>query len=73
MGFTITAAEIIAFLVSKGYHKETGRGRHGVKMVIGSTRIPIPSHPGDLNSFTAKNILSMAGYTVNDVMDWRRS
>jgi predicted RNA binding protein YcfA (HicA-like mRNA interferase family) len=73
MGFTITAGEIMAFLASKGFHKETGRGKHGVKMVIGGVRIPIPAHPGDLSDFTAKNILRMAGYTVNDVMDWRRS
>jgi predicted RNA binding protein YcfA (HicA-like mRNA interferase family) len=73
MGFTITAAEIMAFLASKGFHKETGRGRHGVKMVKGTLRVPIPAHPGDLSDFTAKNILRMAGYTVNDVLDWRRS
>jgi hypothetical protein len=45
MGFTITAIELMAFLAAKGYRKETGRGRHGVKMV-GATRIPIPAHPG---------------------------
>jgi predicted RNA binding protein YcfA (HicA-like mRNA interferase family) len=72
MGFTITAAELMSFLASRGYHKETGRGKHGVKMVKGGVRIPIPVHSGDLSDFTAKNILRMAGHTVNDVMDWRR-
>jgi predicted RNA binding protein YcfA (HicA-like mRNA interferase family) len=72
MGFVITAAEIVAFLASKGYHKETGRGRHGMKMVNGSTRIPIPAHAGDMPIGTAKNILAQCGYMINDVMEWRR-
>jgi predicted RNA binding protein YcfA (HicA-like mRNA interferase family) len=71
MGFTITAGEIMAFLASKGFHKETGRGKHGVKMVIGTISIPIPVHPGDMLIGTAKSILAQAGYTINDVMEWR--
>jgi predicted RNA binding protein YcfA (HicA-like mRNA interferase family) len=72
MGFVTTAAEIIAFLVSKGYRRETGHGRHGVKMVKDKIYIPIPEHPGDMPTGTAKNILAMAGYTINDLIDWRR-
>ena len=72
MGFVTTAAEIMAFLASKGFHKETGRGRHGVKMARGSMRISIPAHKNDLAHGTAKNILASAGYTPDDLMDWRR-
>jgi predicted RNA binding protein YcfA (HicA-like mRNA interferase family) len=72
MGFTMTAVEIMAFLASKGYQKETGRGKHGVKMVMLAIRIPIPAHPGNVPIGTIKAILAQAGYSVNDVMDWRR-
>jgi predicted RNA binding protein YcfA (HicA-like mRNA interferase family) len=72
MGFTITAAELIAFLASKGFHRETERARHGVKMVKGSLRLPIPAHAGDMPIGTAKNILAQAGYSINDVIEWRR-
>jgi predicted RNA binding protein YcfA (HicA-like mRNA interferase family) len=72
MGFTITAAELIAFLAAQGFRVETGQGRHGVKAVKGSQRIPIPAHQGDLKTNTARKILKMAGYSVNDVLDWRQ-
>jgi predicted RNA binding protein YcfA (HicA-like mRNA interferase family) len=71
VGFVTTAAEIIAFLASNGYHKETG-GNHGVKMVKGGNRIPIPMHRRDLKTGTASGILAQAGYTINDLMNWRR-
>jgi predicted RNA binding protein YcfA (HicA-like mRNA interferase family) len=73
MGFTITAAELMSFLASKGFHRETGRGRHGIKMVKGGVRIPIPAHPGDIKTNTAKKILRMAGYSVEDILDWRQN
>ena len=72
MGFVTTADEIIAFLKSKGYHVETGRGRHGIKMVKGSQRIAIPTHSRDIATGTASGILRQAGYTINDMMGWRR-
>jgi len=72
MGFVTTAAEIIAFLKSKGYHVETGRGRHGTKIVKGNHRIPLPMHGGTLDKGTARKILSDAGYKPNDLMEWRR-
>ena len=72
MGFTITAAELMAFLRSKGYTIQTGRGRHGTKAVKGNHKIPIPAHPSDLSTATAGRILKQAGYTIGDVMDWRR-
>jgi predicted RNA binding protein YcfA (HicA-like mRNA interferase family) len=71
MGFTITAAELIAFLTTQGFYKETERARHGVKMVKGRLRVPIPAHLGDMKPGTVKDILRKAGYTGNDVMDWR--
>ncbi|MDR0649603.1 MAG: type II toxin-antitoxin system HicA family toxin [Synergistaceae bacterium] len=61
----------MAFLVSKGYHKETG-GSHGVKMAKGGNRISIPMHKRDLKTGTANGILAQAGYTINDFMNWRR-
>jgi predicted RNA binding protein YcfA (HicA-like mRNA interferase family) len=72
MGFTITAAELIAFLTAQGFHKETRRGCHGVKMVKDRLRVSIPTHPGDIPIGTTKNILAQAGYTINDVIEWRR-
>jgi predicted RNA binding protein YcfA (HicA-like mRNA interferase family) len=73
MGFVTTAAEIMAFLVSKGYHKETGRGRHGVKMAKGNHKIPIPQHAKkDMAPGTANHILIQAGYTIDDLIEWRR-
>ena len=69
MGFTITAAELISFLASKGFHKETGRGRHGVKMVKDRLRVPIPDHRRDMPIGTAKDILAQAGYSINDVIE----
>jgi predicted RNA binding protein YcfA (HicA-like mRNA interferase family) len=73
MGFTITATELMAFLAAKGYHKETGRGRHGVKMVMGGMRISIPAHSRDLRVGTATSILAQAGYTTDDFIKWRIS
>ena len=72
MGFTITASELIAFLRSKGYTIQTGRGRHGTKAVKGNHRIPIPAHSRDIAVGTANGILAQAGYTINDLMEWRR-
>ena len=72
MGFVTTAAEIIAFLRSKGFAIETGRGRHGTKAVMEEQRIPIPLHPGDLPPGTARRILNIAGYTISDFLKWRR-
>jgi predicted RNA binding protein YcfA (HicA-like mRNA interferase family) len=72
MGFTMTAVELIAFLVSNGYRKETRRGKHGVKMVMGPVRIPIPVHSGSVPIGTVKKILAQAGYSINDVKEWRR-
>ena len=72
MGFVTTAAELLAFLRSKGFTIETGRGRHGTKAVKGEQKIPIPAHSGDLATATAGRILKQAGYTINDVLEWRR-
>lgn len=72
MGFVTTVSELLAFLKSKGYHVETGRGRHGTKAVKGEQKIPIPAHSGDLVTATAGRILKQAGYTINDVVEWRR-
>jgi predicted RNA binding protein YcfA (HicA-like mRNA interferase family) len=72
MGFTITAAELIAFLTAQGYHIETGRARHGTKAVKGKHKISIPMHRGEIKEGTARSILRQAGYTPNDVMNWRR-
>ena len=71
MGFTITAAELMAFLRSKGYTIQTGHGRHGTKAVKGSQKIPIPRHGGTVPIGTARNILAIAGYTIDDVVEWR--
>jgi predicted RNA binding protein YcfA (HicA-like mRNA interferase family) len=71
MGFVTTAAEIIAFLASRGYRKETGRGRHGVKMVNGSIRIPVITHKRDIATGTARGMLAQAGYSPDDLMEWR--
>ena len=72
MGFTITVAELLAFLRSKGYTMQTGGGRHGTKAVKGNHRIPIPRHGGTMADGTARGILAQAGYTIDDVMEWRR-
>ena len=72
MGFTITAVELLAFLRSKGYTIQTGRGRHGTKAVRGGQSIPIPRHGGTMGKGLAAAILDQAGYTANDVMEWRR-
>jgi predicted RNA binding protein YcfA (HicA-like mRNA interferase family) len=71
MGFTITAAELIAFLTAQGFRKETGRGRHGVKMVKGKLRVPIPDHRLDMPKGTAVHVLLQAGFTPDDVIKWR--
>ena len=72
MGFTITAAELLAFLRSKGYAIQTGRARHGTKAVKGRQKIPMPMHSGTLADGTVRGILAQAGYTTDDVMEWRR-
>jgi predicted RNA binding protein YcfA (HicA-like mRNA interferase family) len=72
MGFTITVTELLAFLRSKGYTMQTGRGRHGTKVVKGKHRISIPMHGGTLAKGTARRILADAGYTPDDLMEWRR-
>lgn len=72
MGFTITAAELLQFLKSKGYTIKTGRGRHGTKAVKDEFVIPIPRHGKDIGKGLASAILNSVGYTANDVMKWRR-
>jgi len=72
VGFTITAAELIAFLRSKGYTIRTERARHGTKAVKGGHKIPIPIHRGTMADGTVRSILAQAGYTTNDVIEWRR-
>ena len=72
MGFTITVTELMAFPRSKGYTIQTGRGRHGTKAVKGNHRIPIPRHGGTLGKGLVSSILKDAGYTSDDVMEWRR-
>ena len=62
MGFTITVAELMAFLRSKGYTIQTGSGRHGTKAVKGNQKIPIPAHSGDMPLGTVVSILGQAGY-----------
>ena len=71
MGFTVTAAELIAFLTAQGFHKETGHGRHGGKMVKGRLRIPISDHRRDMPKGTANHVLLQAGFTPDDVIKWR--
>ena len=71
MGFTITAAELLAFLRSKGYEIQTGRGKHGTKAVKGKQKIPIPIHGGDVPSGTVVGILGQAGYDKDDFLEWR--
>ena len=72
MGFVTTAAEILAFLRSKGFTIESGQGKHGTKAVRGEQKISIPMHPGDMAIGTADRIIKKAGYTINDVMEWRQ-
>ena len=67
-----TAAEIMAFLKSKGYHVETGRGRHGTKAIKGKHKIPLPRHGGTLAKGTVDGILAEAGFSANDLIEWRR-
>ena len=69
MGFTITTIELMAFLRSKGYTIQTGRGRHGTKAVKGEQEIPILRHGGTLGKGLAAAILNESGYTANDVME----
>ena len=69
MGFTMTTAEMIAFLVAHGYRQEGG-GKHP-KLVKGRNKIPIPSHLGDMRKGTVNNILGRAGFSESDVMEWR--
>jgi predicted RNA binding protein YcfA (HicA-like mRNA interferase family) len=69
MGFTITEMELIAFLASRGFHREGG-GKHP-KMVKGKLRVPIPAHRRDMSKGTVNDILNQAGYTVNDILMWR--
>ena len=72
MGFTVTAAELLAFLQSKGYTIQTGRGQHGTKAVKGRHKIPIPIHGGTLGKGLARKILAKAGYEPEDFMKWRQ-
>jgi hypothetical protein len=71
MGFTITAAELMAFLAAQGFRKETKRARHGVKMVKDRLRVPIPDHRRDMAKGTASHALLQAGFTPDDVIRWR--
>jgi predicted RNA binding protein YcfA (HicA-like mRNA interferase family) len=71
MGFVTTATEIMAFLRSKGFTIETGRGKHGTKAVKGGQKIPIPAHSDDMPLGTAVSILGQAGYSKADFLKWR--
>ena len=73
MGFTVTVTELLAFLRSKGYTIQTGRGRHGTKAVKGSQKIPIPAHSGDIPPGTIVSILGQAGYNKAHFLEWRNS
>jgi predicted RNA binding protein YcfA (HicA-like mRNA interferase family) len=71
MGFTVTVAELIAFLAAQGFRRETTGGRHGVKMVKGRLRVPIPAHKRDMAKGTANHVLLQSGFTADDVIRWR--
>ena len=73
MGFTVTVMELLAFLRSKGFTIQAGKGKHGTKAVRGKQKIPIPIHGGGvLAKGTLKSVLYKAGYTADDVMEWRQ-
>jgi len=72
LGFTVTVAELLAFLRSTGYAIKTGRGRHGTKAIKGKHKIPIPIHGGIFAKGTARKILLDAGYEPEDLMEWRQ-
>jgi predicted RNA binding protein YcfA (HicA-like mRNA interferase family) len=73
LGFTVTVAEVLAFLRTKGYTVQTGKGKHGTKAVKGKQKIPIPIHGGGtLGKGVADKILSRAGYGLNDLIEWRQ-
>jgi predicted RNA binding protein YcfA (HicA-like mRNA interferase family) len=70
MGFTVTAAELRRFLEAHGFKALSQNGSH-LKMGDGTRTTIVPMHTGDLKQKTARGILAQAGFTVNDVMNWR--
>ena len=65
----MTMEEIIKFLESHGFTKESG-GRHQM-MVKGEWRGPVPSHTGDLPKGTINSILKQAGFRGGDAKKWK--
>jgi predicted RNA binding protein YcfA (HicA-like mRNA interferase family) len=70
MGFTITAMELRRFLEAHGFYAVSQNGSH-MKMTNGTRTTIVPMHIGDMKQKTARGILSQAGFTVNDVLNWR--
>jgi predicted RNA binding protein YcfA (HicA-like mRNA interferase family) len=70
MGFTITANELKQFLMANGFYAVNQSGSH-LKMTNGIRTTVVPMHTGDMKQKTARGILAQAGFTVNDVMNWR--
>jgi predicted RNA binding protein YcfA (HicA-like mRNA interferase family) len=70
MGFTITAGELKRFLEANGFYVVSQNGSH-LKMTNGARITVVPMHTGDMKQKTARGILAQAGFTVNDVMNWR--
>ncbi|MDR0648332.1 MAG: type II toxin-antitoxin system HicA family toxin [Synergistaceae bacterium] len=43
-----------------------------MKMSNGTRTTVVPMHTGDMKQKTVRGILVQAGFTVNDVMNWRQ-
>jgi predicted RNA binding protein YcfA (HicA-like mRNA interferase family) len=70
MGFTTTAMELRRFLEAHGFCGIGQNGSH-LKMTNGMRTTIVPMHTGDMKQKTARGILSQAGFTVNDFLNWR--
>lgn len=70
MGFTMTAREIIDFLVANGFQVVSQKGSH-VKMTDGQNITIVPSGKGDLPPGTLTSILLQSGLGKAKAKEWK--
>lgn len=68
---SMTARELVRFFERQGFEFDHQTGSHRVLKHADGRRATIPMHPGDLNPFLARRILSTSGFTVDDYLRLR--
>lgn len=70
MGFTMTAQEVVSFLLANGFCIVGQKGSH-IKMTDGKNVAIVPGHKGDLPPGTLTSILLQSGLGKAKAKEWK--